>query len=580
MAITSNTYTGNGSNKLFSITFPYIESTDVDVYLNGTLQTITTHYSFANATTIEFVAAPSNGATVLLDRSTDNSTLQATFFPGSSIKAADLNENFDQALYIAQETANNVANAVAGLIPDGTITNAKINATAGIDATKLSFTQAGAGAAARTIDSKLKDVVSVKDFGAVGDGVADDTAAIQAAIQTNRRVYLPAGTYLVSTLEHHGVNAGYLYMYGDGIGKTILKGTVAPNVLINVGTTWVGIENVVLKDFTILGNSTNLGGIRLGDGVNYVSACSITNVTVSGFTGTGAYAIGLSTVQQCEIHNCYLQYNYIGVNRLSGGYVTSLTISGKAGGIVRNDYRGVNLEYPVQNIRISDIVLELNGHEAVYSSANNNVVTIDNCYIESNAIPAGQGQIYVSGGATVDLFAAVNMYDNWFSDVLANASTYTLKVGNVYCSTVTNNTGLLRMGGVSTTSNSIVHFAQNNVQGPNSLNVKALYDALPGKITYKDHDGPLAGAIARTLYEDVQALLSVRTIQPTQPGGTLAIRMGSNGIGNNVGLYWGSGLPTQSAAAGSLYLRTDNGPNTSLYINRDGNLGWYAILSN
>ena len=201
MAITSNTYTGNGSNKLFSITFPYLDTSDIDVYLNGTLQTITTQYFFANATTVEFVAAPSNGATVKLDRSTDDTNLQATFFPGSSIKAVDLNENFDQALYIAQETANNVANAVAGLIPDGTITNAKVNATAGIDATKLSFTQAGTGAAARTIDSKLKDTVSVKDFGAVGDGTTNDTAAIQAAadycVANQRSLHFPAGFYLV-----------------------------------------------------------------------------------------------------------------------------------------------------------------------------------------------------------------------------------------------------------------------------------------------------------------------------------------------------------------------------------------------
>ena len=106
MATTSNTYTGNGSNKLFSITFPYLDTTDIDVYLNGTLQTVTTQYTFANATTVEFVTAPGAGATVLLNRSTNDTTLAATFFSGSSIRASDLNENFDQVLYLAQETTN------------------------------------------------------------------------------------------------------------------------------------------------------------------------------------------------------------------------------------------------------------------------------------------------------------------------------------------------------------------------------------------------------------------------------------------------------------------------------------------
>jgi hypothetical protein len=46
-----------------------------------------------------------------------------------------------------------------------------------------------------------------------------------------------------------------------------------------------------------------------------------------------------------------------------------------------------------------------------------------------------------------------------------------------------------------------------------------------------------------------------------------------------VGIYFGSGAPTVAAARGSLYIRTDNGANTSLYVNRDGSTTWAAVTS-
>jgi hypothetical protein len=99
-----------------------------------------------------------------------------------------------------------------------------------ISSADISFLQAGSGAVVRTAQSKMRDVVSVKDFGAVGDGVADDTVAIQAALNafkstsgfqptTTRIIFFPEGTYLISSsLE---VSSGQQLM-GEGR-KSLLK---------------------------------------------------------------------------------------------------------------------------------------------------------------------------------------------------------------------------------------------------------------------------------------------------------------------------------------------------------------------
>ena len=101
MAVTlENNYTGNGSTTNYSITFEYIKEDDVKVSLDGTL---TTAYSFANATTIEFTTAPGSDVAIRIYRDTDVDAQTSRFFAGSAIRAKDLNDNLNQSLFLVQE---------------------------------------------------------------------------------------------------------------------------------------------------------------------------------------------------------------------------------------------------------------------------------------------------------------------------------------------------------------------------------------------------------------------------------------------------------------------------------------------
>ena len=112
MATTENTYTGDGSTTNFSFTFEYLEQSDVKASLGGTA---TTAFTFANATTLSFTTAPANGVAIRIFRDTDIDTLKATFFPGSAVKAEDLNNNFNQTNFSSQESKALAAQAPTAL---------------------------------------------------------------------------------------------------------------------------------------------------------------------------------------------------------------------------------------------------------------------------------------------------------------------------------------------------------------------------------------------------------------------------------------------------------------------------------
>jgi len=111
MAVTQNTYTGNGTLTNYSFTFPYLEETDIKVTLDSV---ITTAYTLANATTISFNTAPGSGVAIRIYRDTDTDNLQSTFFAGSAIRAQDLNDNFLQSNYTVQEVKDRFLDRTGG----------------------------------------------------------------------------------------------------------------------------------------------------------------------------------------------------------------------------------------------------------------------------------------------------------------------------------------------------------------------------------------------------------------------------------------------------------------------------------
>ena len=152
-----------------------------------------------------------------------------------------------------------------------------------INSALVTFIQSGTGAVSRTVQSKLRDTVSVKDFGAVGDGVTDDTAAIQACYTANPGREINHGdgyTYLISSTLT-------LYSGSKYTGKSIIKQKNSAGIAgpMMSGTS---VLNVVVDGLEVDGNAANNAvaqtfGVKFLTGTNnVVQGCNVHDVTQAG----------------------------------------------------------------------------------------------------------------------------------------------------------------------------------------------------------------------------------------------------------------------------------------------------------
>lgn len=167
-------------------------------------------------------------------------------------------------------------------------------------ASLVGFKQSGTGAVARTAQDKLRERVSVKDFGAVGDGVTNDSAAILAAIaalqassdERGRTLFFPAGHYKCPVaIDFTSYNLIHgIYVEGEGDTNTLINFAGAA-----VGTDGItfgkgahfGVRKIMVANAPrhniVVGRGTTVGG------PSYASMFTIECVRSQGAGQDGIY---------------------------------------------------------------------------------------------------------------------------------------------------------------------------------------------------------------------------------------------------------------------------------------------------
>jgi Pectate lyase superfamily protein len=187
---------------------------------------------------------------------------------------------------------------------------------AGMGSGKVGFSAAATGSG-RTVQEKLRENVSVKDYGALGDGVADDTAAIQAAINAvitpnGGGLFFPTGTYKITAKLVIPFSSGWRIFGQSRIGTRIKQFTANTRIFSFESENTHSFEISSLTfDWNTAQPAANTQAIALFFGTGAVSAGTgmyywqVRNCTFArGFRGIASDTVNSPPLWGVNIANC------------------------------------------------------------------------------------------------------------------------------------------------------------------------------------------------------------------------------------------------------------------------------------
>lgn len=349
-------------------------------------------------------------------------------------------------------------------------TNKKVTANIlAQDLGKLMSVTATGSTQSRKITDRFADVVNVKDFGAVGDGSTDDTAAFTSALAASRSILVPAGTYrLTSTITLNQFGHSIIGIGGKNTTILSIDHVTGPGVTIAQGQ--CVLENLTIRAsdtrraFTSGGTydlASELFGVKLYNASGYMTQCRLYRIVVQRHPNHGIYMGGEGAGTQfiqCE-SNYNRGHGYAFDDRTIGGGSPS-----RCGIVSINECRALDNGGNALNLsQVGSTCYRFNvvNFETLWNAWNTSIASLQNSEIyiagENNNIQQcafydangdtrtvmGNGDsrlaktsnlstgIYISGSAD-NIFLNNNRFLSCYKGVVSGTSTNFIRISGAY----------------------------------------------------------------------------------------------------------------------------------------------------